>query len=816
MKKNHSHIRKTIVVILAAYAAVSAYATFPLIFKVNKVLYGGGTDPLAWIWRFWWLHYSAFHAGSPQSVTLLIYPFGGEQPLVYPFWDMINRWLAIAVGEIAAYNLQIIASFFLSALAMCGLIYYFTKNFTAAFFAGFVFTLSPYHFARSWDHLCLSNMHWMVLYILSLFNAQNEKTFRSAFLCGVSFGLIGLFSNFYYVYFMIIFTVLFAGFNIYRPVTKDRVALREVFLWGLRGAVGAMIGGLLILPQVWPFLKKIFFSPGSAQTTGLVRSFGQLFADAARPLNYILPAVYNPLLGWITKPFVGTIFYGDNSGGEQSLYLGIVPLTLAFIGYKRWKKKKLAGTTTPEQDFVVSFFVFCFFAFIIISMSPYWGNPGGFFIPFPSYFLYKIFPMFRNYARFGVLVMLSVCVLAGGGLKDILEDSADRKKRALKVALVFGLVLLEFLNIPPFHVTDVSTSPEVYQWLRQMPAETVIAEYPLEADERPYLFYQRIHQKKMINGAIPGTYAYEVRQKILNLERETTPGILSFLGAKYVVVHEDLYRNYEGGGTLGRVPDMGRTAGYIRVKDFADVAVYEVKAEPLDPKKVVLVQAPETILPVAEEQIPFDPVLVDAYKITFFGIIPLGDLELSRGKPMEFDGRKLIPLRAKFLKNRIISFLVDADVALESLFDARMLAGYRYREIIRVGTKLREKIVLFDQSAHCLSVGGRKIAIEENTRDPLSLLAALAAGELSAGKKMVFFMNPGKSNYRFSAVVKGKETVVLQKKRNECWRIEGDFYKIKETENKMAFLTLWIDSADKKIVKLTARTKWGVIEGIMR
>ena len=168
------------------------------------------------------------------------------------------------------------------------------------------------------------------------------------------------------------------------------------------------------------------------------------------------------------------------------------------------------------------------------------------------------------------------------------------KKRLILTALIDLFILFEFNNIPPFHVTDVSRPPAVYSWLAEQKGDFIIAEYPIgEATagetyvELDYLFYQRVHRKKLINGAIPGTKAYDVTQKIIRIADEETPKLLSSLGVKYIVVHLDRYRegtNKKAVDIVGEVPDLLKSEGLRLVKRFGSDEIYEVIAEPLEIK----------------------------------------------------------------------------------------------------------------------------------------------------------------------------------------------------------------------------------------
>jgi len=378
---------KTDLIIAIGYIVITLYATFPLVFNLRTSFYGIKADPMAWIWSFWWLKFAFIHGIASNFVTVLAAPFGVDYPVFYPIWNVFNRYLVLLTGEIAAYNLQIMFSFFLAAVAMYSLVFYLTKNRYAAFFSGLVYALSPYHFARSWDHLGLMNVHWMIFYIISLIALHKKPTYKRAFICGLCFACIGQFSNYYYVYFMGLLSILFFSFGaMYYYLKKIKVSFKQS-VYFIKIAVIALIPlAAMMLPQIGCFLKISFTNVSQAKQSSLIRSLGQLFADSARPLNYLLPTEYHPIFGRLTKMFIDTPLYGENSGGEQSLYLGIVPLIFAWLGYSHWKKRKNNHDLDPQYDFLIRFFSIVFVAFMLCSFSPYVGSIDGFFIPLPIAF----------------------------------------------------------------------------------------------------------------------------------------------------------------------------------------------------------------------------------------------------------------------------------------------------------------------------------------------------------------------------------------------------------------------------------------------
>jgi hypothetical protein len=259
------------------------------------------------------------------------------------------------------------------------------------------------------------------------------------------------------------------------------------------------------------------------------------------------------------------------------------------------------GDSPYREDFYIGFFVFLAIVAWFFSQPPWWKF-GPLKIFMPSFFMYKILPMYRAYCRFGIVVMLAVAVLAGFGLKFILERFKSQKTKIALTCLFSGLVLFEFWNYPPFKVIDVSKVPAVYYWLKEQPGDFAIAEYPLDADSSNvmYLFYQTKHEKKIINGSNPGTFANNFAQTITRLSDSNTAATLKWMRVKYVLVHKEEYLKTELVEEIEEFNKIPLNAGLKLIKTFppqecprkdivcvqktGPIDVYEVVAMPIEPE----------------------------------------------------------------------------------------------------------------------------------------------------------------------------------------------------------------------------------------
>ncbi len=565
--------RKPLMLVFLFFVFLTIIATFPLVFKLDSFIPGfSSTDePYGALWHFWWMKYSHAEHLDSSNIKMIVAPFGQVLHSGYVYWHGINKILIIITNHIFTYNIQILASFILSGITAYILCFYLFKDSLVAIFSSIIFTFCPYHFVRTWQHLGLSFIQWMPLYILSLLLLQKNKTFRNALFSALSFSLVMAF-DLYYAYFMFVVTVLFVLFD-YFYYRNLKETFRLIKLISFSGFIALIIGSLDLYRTVKAILnmQKLPLAHG---VYGYVRPFEDLFAQSARPLSYFLPASVHPLFGRFTEQFIGSGLYGT-SLTEHTLYLGWVPLLLGLAAFRRMKKmRKQSSVLSPqssdkEKDFHFWFFVFLAIAAWLFSQPPWW-KLFGFNIYMPPFFMYRIAPMFRAYCRFGIVVMLAVAVLACFGLKFILEKFRTRKTKIVITSLFCGLVLFEFWNWPPYKVIDVSKVPAVYYWLKEQPGDFTIAEYPLDIDgaNEVYKFYQTVHEKKIINGTIPGTYANKFAKTITELSKPNTAGVLKWMGVKYVLVHIQDYLNTELIEDRNELEKIPKNPGLKLVRSF--------------------------------------------------------------------------------------------------------------------------------------------------------------------------------------------------------------------------------------------------------
>ncbi|MDD4899086.1 MAG: hypothetical protein PHT31_00595 [Candidatus Omnitrophica bacterium] len=545
--------------------------TFPLVLNINKSIPGffSTDESYGALWDSWRIKFSFLNHLSFTHVSLIAYPFGVDyyqSGFISYLWVGIIYLLSILTNPAISFNIQVLLNFFFNAFLTYLLVIYLTKNKLSGIFSAIIFAFCPYQFARVWQHLGLSYNELIVLSLFALILLREKVDRKNSVIFFISIILLLSF-DFSILLFGIFTLSVFVIYSLLYHFLHKKMGqgpLRFIKRAGLVTLLAICILSFQYLPL---FLKVMKFSGhGQVSAHNLYnRPFADLFEESARPLSYLLPAVAHPLFGGFTEHFLGSQLYGI-SLTEHALYLGWVALIFAFFALK--KRRSRPGENA--EGFFIGFFFFLAIIAWFFSQPPWW-KIGSLRIYMPSFFIYKILPMYRAYCRFGIVVELAVAVLAGFGLKFILENKTAAKRIFLTV--VFSvLVLFEFWNYPPFKVIDVSRAPAVYYWLKDTPSDTVVAEYPLylNSPNEMYRFYQIFHQKRIINFIVPGTQANKAAQAITKLSDLKTAKILKQMGVKYCLVHEDNYLDTEFIGDKKELEAIGKNPGLRFIRSFSE------------------------------------------------------------------------------------------------------------------------------------------------------------------------------------------------------------------------------------------------------
>lgn len=562
--------------VFLGYIILTLIVTYPLILNLNHGIYGFPGDSTGTIWNIWRIKYALNHGISQNVINLIAAPFGADVSTVpqTPGQMYPPILIALLTNEILAYNICVLLTFPVAGITMFYLVRYLTKNNIAAALAGLVFAFAPYHFAHAVGHLGITMAYqWLPMFVLMLVKLCEKQSLKRLAAVGIVFALVCL-TDYYNGYMVGILAVSFVLFLVFFKIfVKKDLRVNEAAKVILAALGSLFLSVLIMLPFVLPIFQQAIKNPSI-----YARSTGDLIMFSARPWDYLIPSPDNPIVGGIVSPFVYSHMHGSNPA-EQTLFLGYTTMILAFLAViltaARRRNRINNDILQRNQLYIFGFAVSAFVA-LVISAPPY-IPVGKYQIPLFSSFAFELAPMFRVYARFGAIVLLCSIVVASFAVAFFTERLQKRGRILLSILLVCA-VIAEFANVPPFRVTIVDNPAPVYSWLQQQPGDFIVAEYPIVVPDSPilqeYVFAQRWHVKRLLNGAQSKTEAESFTSLIEDISKQTTPPKLKRMGIKYLIVHWDKY-------DVGRPSEI---ASGLRLKrNFpTNTSVYEVIAKPMD------------------------------------------------------------------------------------------------------------------------------------------------------------------------------------------------------------------------------------------
>jgi hypothetical protein len=387
---------------------------------------------------------------DPYTVMLQFAGAPVPAPYLQPATDWIGRALASVMSPVAAFNVVVLWTFPLTAAFTFLFAYEITRSVPASAMAGLLCAFAPFHMAHAAYHPHIAQVQWTPLYFFALWRCLRGITGLRASMLAASLSLV-LFSNYYGGFIALTMTVAAVPLFWLAPSPERRerawrdLALTSMLMFALCAAALAIAHA--IVPNV--------FEHGAPFAV----SRSELFMYSARWWAYLVPPVEHPVLGWWSQQVWDS--HGIESALlEQQVYIGFGVLTLAAIALWTW------GQARDRSDLgVVPFLTVIAAIALLCSLSPERQIFGVRFVR-PSALLYVVAPMFRSYARFGVVVQLMIAIVAGVGLTSLWQRRASRwNTRAARTAAVVLAAVTVFEYMPvPWRWHDVLPT-SAHRWL---------------------------------------------------------------------------------------------------------------------------------------------------------------------------------------------------------------------------------------------------------------------------------------------------------------------------------------------------------------
>jgi hypothetical protein len=437
------------------------------------------------------------------------------------------------------HNVVFLWSFALSFIATYYLIRYTTGDRRAAIVCGILFAYCPFAFVRQ-PHVPLLMIGFLPWCMLAWHRFLDRTTVARAIELGLVMALTGLACAYYGIFAGGMISIAAIWFAI------SRQRWRDPKYW-LTVAVAAAVCIAVITPFFLPYLRM-------QEATGFQRTLsGQYSANLGAWLNSS---------AWAHRWWAP---YLDHP--SEGIFPGILAIVLGVTG----ARVALRGPFRDAAWFYIGLALFTFW----LTFGPAAGLYTVLYDTVP------VFSFLRAPSRAGIVVTLCLVVLAAPAMVAIM------KRRGANVAFAILLALaVADLYRAPLRTREAPPLPAAYTTLAHLPRGPVI-EVPYWSESiafhrhAEYMLTSTAHWQPLING-----YSDHIPQDF----RDTAPALATFpsarafaalepLGARYVVVHLDLYDRATRDDIIKRL-DVDY-ADYLRPLDKSgDVWLYEIAGWP--------------------------------------------------------------------------------------------------------------------------------------------------------------------------------------------------------------------------------------------
>lgn len=387
-----------------------------------------------------------------------------------PVTDISGALLARLSGGVAAYNWLVLLSFPLSAAAAYVLARYLKLSPAGATVAAMAYAFSPFHVAHAAYHLHIAQTQWAPLYLLALWRCLDDASPAAVGFLGAATLAVTL-SNFYGGLIAAVITPVAVAAYWLSPVrlkpdaTKRTQSMRRL---------GITVGSLVLIAASGMAYASYAARAVVVNRAAFAYPRTDLFRYSAKWWSYLIPPVEHPLLG-ATAQSVWTAVGVREGLLEHQVSLGWGIVALGLIAVFRWLVTWSPGS--PGDDVRqsapalagVPVLVIVALAALVCSLSPE-RTIGAFTFVRPSALLYNVVPMFRSYARFGVVVQLMAALLAGVGV-DYLRRAGTRRAQIVCLALV-ALAAGEYAVTPSAMWRDVLPTM-AHRWVTRQPGRVL-------------------------------------------------------------------------------------------------------------------------------------------------------------------------------------------------------------------------------------------------------------------------------------------------------------------------------------------------------
>ena len=493
-------------------------------------------------------------------------------------------------NPILAYNFVFYLAYVLNGLSMFLLVRYLTKNDLIGVFCGMMFTFNAFNMNHI-THLQLLHSWPIPMAFLHLHKFFEDQRWKHSILFSVFFAILAMCSVYYGLFFLAVLTFILPLLLLMHRRRLNLMVFSRLFLpLGLAGALlfvlslpylslfrtfgfkraltkGADLVNYLAVSPNNVFLSKFFTSLGRheyflcpgilalvlAAVSLLYRKrYFRLKTKFTRVIVIIIVA-YCLLVVTLTKVTggfsldLGFFHLSAHNVAKQVLPVLVIGFLFLFVGLFRFLSRPEEKSYREHSFFFLYLSLSCWALLLSFGSSlSFLGDSTSIFL-LPFKWFYEHVPGFKGIrvpSRFAIFVIFSTVLLAGLGLRSIL-NKFDKKKWIVWASVgLFCALNLEYLSVPQrARIVPIKDDiPPAYRWLEEKAKPDPIIELPFHRNigrDAVYMYFSIFHRKKLVNG-YSGFFPpaiYYIRKVFETFPSSASLDILKTLGIKYVIFH---------------------------------------------------------------------------------------------------------------------------------------------------------------------------------------------------------------------------------------------------------------------------------------
>lgn len=448
-------------------------------------------------------------------------------PYLQPATDLPGIAVAHWTGGLTAYNVLVLASFPLTAAFTFALGVVLTRSRLAAGVAAVAFTWAPFHLAHAAYHVHIAQVQWWPLFLLAGCVAVRQSSIRGLVVLAVA-GALLVTASFYWALAALFVAPAMLAALWWQPATLDP-------------PVDTRSAARLLGVAVVAVLAVVAVASWFVDVDALGFGAGDRAWYSARWFSLFLPAVTHPWLGRLSDGIWNAAGAGPGLL-EQQLGPGVGVLVLAGVALtRRWR-----SASDPLVAAV---------PFLLVIGIVAWGASI-----FGGVVLGDVLPVFRAYARIGVVAVLALALLAGVGSAVLVSARAGRPVAA-------ALLLLTAVELyPPAERWKPALPTTAHAWIATHAPDATI--FDCAAPGRVY--------GQTVRAQFPGLVLFR-EPPFEDCAAPDIGGTLAAHGVSHVVFRRSLRETQwvESGGYLAGLVVVARESGALVLRvDAPPAGVY--------------------------------------------------------------------------------------------------------------------------------------------------------------------------------------------------------------------------------------------------